>query len=337
MDLHALKITAREKFQGCCRVCPVCDGVVCAGEVPGMGGTGTGAAFKHNVQALACYQLNMRTIHQAAVPVLSRKLLGMDLAVPVLAAPIGGIALNMKGAMAEDEYCEAIVAGCRQAGVVAMTGDGPNPVVFEAGMKVLASHKGYGIPTIKPRATDVIIEMARQAATAGAPAFAVDIDAAALINMTNAGQPVGPKSVSDLAEIKKNTPIPFIVKGIMTPDEAELCVEAGVDAIVVTNHGGRSLDHTPGTAEVLPAISEAVQGKLVVLVDGGVRGGVDILKMLALGADAVLIGRPLAIAAVGGGSAGVAFMINKWAAELRTAMIMTGTVDVADVSGDIIW
>jgi isopentenyl diphosphate isomerase/L-lactate dehydrogenase-like FMN-dependent dehydrogenase len=165
----------------------------------------------------------------------------------------------------------------------------------------------------------------------------VDVDAAALINMTSAGQPVGPKSVADIRAIKQNTSIPFIVKGIMTVDDARACYEAGADALVVSNHGGRALDHTPGTAEVLPAIAEAVKGRITILVDGGIRSGSDVLKMLALGADAVLIGRPLATGAVGGGAAGVAMVLARLAAELQVAMLLTGTADVVDVPPEIIW
>lgn len=337
MDWFTVKQQAREKFRGSCRVCPVCNGIVCAGEVPGMGGLGTAASFHNNLKALAEYKLNLRTIHEVTSPKISRILFGKEMAVPVIAAAIGGIGLNMNGAMTEREYCQAVVAGCRQAGVVAMTGDGPKPEVFDSGLEALAGHPGYAIPVIKPRCTEKIIELAEQAAAAGALAFGVDIDAAALINMTNAGQPVGPKTQQDLADIKKHTTIPFIAKGIMTPDDAQRCAAAGVDAIVVTNHGGRALDHTPGTAEVLPAISEAVKGQMTILVDGGIRSGADILKLLALGADGVLVGRPLAIGAVGGGAEGVALVINKLAAELRAAMVLTGVGDVTTVPPSVLW
>jgi len=337
MDWITVKQQAREKFRGSCRVCPVCNGVACAGEVPGMGGLGTAASFRNNMEALANYKLNLRTLHQVTSPNLSRMLFGREMSVPVIAAAIGGIAMNMNGAMTEEDYCRAIVAGCRLAGVVGMTGDGPKPDVFVSGIQALKDNSGYAIPVIKPRHTEKIIELANQAAAAGALAFGVDVDAAALINMTNAGQPVGPKTQHDLETIKKHTSIPFIVKGIMTADEAERCAAAGVDAIVVTNHGGRALDHTPGTAEVLPSISKAVSGQLTILVDGGIRSGADILKMLALGADGVLVGRPLAIGAVGGGAEGVALVINKLAAELRAAMVLTGVSDIANVPPSILW
>jgi len=259
----------------------------------------------------------------------------MSLALPVLGAPIGGMDINFKGVISEADYAAAVISGCQQAGTVAMTGDGPDPAIFAAGLQ--QAHLGAFIPVIKPRDNETIIAMAKAAIQAGAKAFGVDIDAAALVNMTKAGMPVGPKTVADLAYIKQHTTIPFIVKGIMTVDEAMACYRAGVDAIVVSNHGGRALDHTPGTAEVLPYITDVLRGKITILVDGGVRSGADVLKMLALGADAVLLGRPLAIAAIGGGAAGVKILFDKLRAELQAAMILTGTASVTNVSSEILW
>jgi isopentenyl diphosphate isomerase/L-lactate dehydrogenase-like FMN-dependent dehydrogenase len=106
---------------------------------------------------------------------------------------------------------------------------------------------------------------------------------------------------------------------------------------VVSNHGGRALDGTPGTAETLPFIADTVSGQMTILVDGGIRSGADVLKMLALGADAVLLGRPLAISAVGGGAEGVAMMLNKIAGELQAAMVLTGSLDVAEISAEVLW
>lgn len=337
MDWNELRNKARENFHGICRVCRSCNGVACAGEVPGMGGAGSGASFQRNVEALAALKFNMRTVHSVNEPKLDVNLLGMHLALPVIGAPIGGMKVNVKDFISEEDYDTAVVSGCKKAGIICMTGDGAKPVVFEAGLAALKAEGGYGIPIIKPRDTDRIIELAEKAAEAGAPAFGVDIDSACSINMSNAGQPVGPKSAKELSDIKKHTSIPFIVKGIMTPDEAETCCYAGVDAIVVSNHGGRALDHLPGTAEVLPVVAEAVKGKMIILADGGIQHGGDVLKMLALGADAVLAGRYIMTAAIGGGAEGVTIAVNKMAAELRAAMIMTGTAEACDVSSEILW
>jgi isopentenyl diphosphate isomerase/L-lactate dehydrogenase-like FMN-dependent dehydrogenase len=155
--------------------------------------------------------------------------------------------------------------------------------------------------------------------------------------MAMKGQPVGPKTFAEMQEIIATTKLPFIVKGVMTADEAEAAVRAGAKAIVVSNHGGRVLDFTPGAADVLPAIADRVKGKAIIFADGGVRSGADVLKLLALGADAVLVGRPLVIAAFGGGREGVALYLNQLKGELLQAMLLTGTADVKNVSTSIIY
>lgn len=337
MEWMEIRKVAKERFHGFCRLCPVCNGGACAGEVPGMGGIGTGASFRNNVEALARWRLNLRVIHRVTDPSLQCRLFGQELAMPILAAAIGGTAFNLGSTeMTEEEYQQAVVAGCALAGSVGMTGDGPKPEFFLAGIKAIRSSQGRGIPIIKPREPQKIVELANQAAEAGCIGFGVDVDAAALVNMTRAGQPVGPRTRADLEFIKQHTKIPFIAKGIMTVDEAEACVEAGVDAIVVSNHGGRALDHTPGTAEVLPEISQAVKGRILIMADGGVRTGADVLKMLALGADLVLVGRPVTVGALGGGADGVRQVMERVAGELRTAMLLTGSASVEKISRTVL-
>jgi isopentenyl diphosphate isomerase/L-lactate dehydrogenase-like FMN-dependent dehydrogenase len=116
----------------------------------------------------------------------------------------------------------------------------------------------------------------------------------------------------------------------MTPDEAEIAVRTGCAAIVVSNHGGRVLDHTHGVAEVLPEIAKAVAGRLTVFADGAVRSGSDVLKLLALGADAVLVGRPVITGAFGGGAQGVQAVLDKMRTELIQAMLLTGVATPAE-------
>lgn len=329
MNLKEVHAAAKERFGGVCRVCRVCDGVVCAGEIPGIGGLGTGESFKANVRALARYRLNLRTIHPHSDPDLTVELFGMEFRLPVIAAPVAGARINFKDRIKEKELASCCLEGSIKAGTIGMTGDGPLPEVFDQGLQAVADAGGKGIPVIKPREQAAIIERIRRAEAAGAVAAGVDIDAAGLINMTSQGQKVGPKTVEELRELVASTRLPFILKGIMTAGEAELALRAGVYAIVVSNHGGRALDHTPGTAEVLPEIASAVKGKVKVLADGGIRSGADVLKMLALGADAVLVGRPLTIAAFGGGAEGVKLQLEQYANELKAAMILTGCPGVA--------
>ena len=332
MNMKTIRQAAREKLKGYCRVCPECNGKACAGEVPGMGGAGTGASFINNVKALAKFRLNMRTLHGAKHPDTSFKIFGQELLTPILAAPITGNNFNMGGALNEKEWAESVLQGCLTAGSLACTGDAPDPTMYLAGVEVIAGAGGRGIPFMKPRELEEVFKCLRCAEEAGALAVGMDIDAAGLVSL-----PVSPKTKEEMKTIISNTSLPFIIKGIMTADEAEMAVEVGAAALVVSNHGGRMLDHTPGTAEVLSKIAEAVSGRIPVLVDGGVRTGADVLKMLALGADAVLIGRPLITAAYGGGAEGVALAIKRMTNEMKQVMVLTGCATLSDITPDVLY
>ena len=145
------------------------------------------------------------------------------------------------------------------------------------------------------------------------------------------------KSVEELAEIVQLAERPFIVQGVMTVKGALKAKQAGAAAIVVSNHGGRVLDQCPATAEVLPEIAAALKGTGVkVLVDGGIRTGVDVFKALALGADGVLICRPFVTAVYGGGAEGVKCYIDKLAGELADTMQMCGAHTLAEITPDMV-
>lgn len=337
MDMRELRETAKKKMAGKCRVCPVCNGRACAGEVPGMGGTGTGEAFTENLRALAAWKLNMRTVHDAVQPDTSVEMFGKRLKTPVLGAPITGAAINAGDALNEWDMVSALVEGSQLAGSLGWIGDPANPAMYEDGLQAIRK-AGQGIAIIKPRMDNrEMITLFRLAEQAGAIALGTDLDGAGLITMALKGQPVGPKTKEQLAELIRATELPFIIKGIMTPDEAVMCAEAGAKAIIVSNHGGRVLDHTPGAADVLPGIVKAVKDKITILADGGVRSGVDVLKLLALGADGVLVGRPLIMGAYGGGTEGVKTVIEKYTSELKAAMILTGCRSLKEIGSQVLW
>ncbi|MBF0515219.1 MAG: alpha-hydroxy-acid oxidizing protein [Desulfovibrionaceae bacterium] len=336
MDIATIRNAAREALKGYCRVCPVCDGRACAGEVPGMGGTGTGSSFKDNLEALRRWRLNLRTLHAVKAVDVTVELFGKTLSMPILAAPMAGATYNMGGKLGEAAFIASIMRGARDAGTLGMCGDGADPGMYESGLAAIKGCDGAGAAILKPRAQEEIVARIRMAEEARALAVGMDVDGAGLVTMALKGQPVGPKTPAELAEIVAATSLPFIVKGEMTADEALIAVQAKAAAIVVSNHGGRVLDHTPGTAEVLPGIAAAVKGKTAILVDGGVRTGADVLKMLALGADAVLVGRPLIVGAFGGGAEGVALLLNKLKAELVSAMLLTGAASARAVSPNIL-
>jgi 4-hydroxymandelate oxidase len=336
MNWQEIKKIAKEKLKPYCRVCPVCNGVACAGEVPGMGGVGTGSSFKANFEALNRIKLNLLTIHDVRNPDTEIEFFGQKLSLPVMAAPITGTTYNMGGAITEDVYTQEVIAGSTMAGTVGWTGDGADPLMYGSGIDAIKKNDGKGIPIIKPRAQDEIIKRIRLAEEAGALAVGVDIDGAGLITMALKGQPVSPKSPSEIEDLVKATKLPFILKGIMTLKEAEIAYNLGVSAIVVSNHGGRILDHTPGVAEVLPEIADKLKGKITIIADGGVRSGVDVLKLLALGADAVLIGRPVVVAVFGGGREALKLYFDTIKSELKQAMLLTGVASVKNVPKEIL-
>lgn len=334
--MKEVRDNARKLMSKSCRVCPVCKGVACVGEVPGMGGLGTGASFQNNFNSLASICFNMRLLHDVLEPDTSTSVLGKKLSIPVMAAPIGGISYNMNDAIPEEDYINAIVHGCRAKGIIGCTGDGVPDTIHQSGFKVIKEAGGDAIPFIKPWDDEELFRKIELAKETDTDTIGMDIDAAGLITLRLMGRPVSPKTPEKLREIIARTGKKFILKGVMTADDAELAIEAGADAIVVSNHGGRVLDSTPGTATVLPGIAKRVAGRLTVFVDGGVRNGGDVLKMLALGADCVMIGRPFSIAAVGGLQDGVEKYIDTLTTELKQAMVMTGTPSVEKVSKDIL-
>jgi L-lactate dehydrogenase (cytochrome) len=135
----------------------------------------------------------------------------------------------------------------------------------------------------------------------------------------------------DVAWVRERWPGRLVVKGVLDPEDARRAVDAGVDGIVVSNHGGRQLDSVPSTARALPAVADAVGDEVELLADGGVRTGLDVVKMVALGARAVLIGRPWAWAVAGRGEAGVRHVISVFRADIDTALGLTGQRSIRDV------
>lgn len=337
ITMRAIQASAREKFKKICYVCKNCDGTNCASGVPGMGGAGTGESFRRNSEALKRYRVVTRLIYEAAEPDTHTELFGRRISLPVMAAPVTGSVTNLGGAIDELDYNIAVVKGCKKAGTIAFVGDGATPDKYKTGLQAIEEEDGWGIPIFKPRMDNKEIIMRIKAAEkAGAIAVGIDIDAIVFKTMAMKNQSVGPKSVSELQEIKSAAKLPFILKGIMNPYDAEMAAKAGADAIVVSNHGGRVLDQMPGSMDVLQEIVKAVGGSVKIMIDGGFRDGVDIIKAMGLGAEYILIGRPVAIAAVGIGVDGTAFYMNNIREELRKAMILTGCRSLSDITGELV-
>ena len=319
-----------------CKACPVCNGKACGNKMPGPGAKGSGTVAIRNYDKWQELCVNMDTICENKPVDTTLNIFGESFKYPIFAAPIGAMKLHYGDKYDDLEYNDILVSACADAGIAAFTGDGTNPAVMVAATKAIKGKGGKGIPTVKPWDMNTLREKLTMIQDSGSFAVAMDIDAAGLPLLKNLTPPAGSKSVEELQEIVREAKVPFILKGIMTVKGALKAKEAGAAAIVVSNHGGRVLDQCPATAEVLADIVDAVGKDMKVFVDGGIRSGVDIFKALALGADAVLIGRTYVTAVYGGAGEGVAAYTEKLASELKDTMAMCGAHSLEDISRDMV-
>lgn len=328
---------ARECIGPYCKACPVCNGVTCKNQIPGPGAKGVGDTAIRNYNKWAEIRLNMDTLCGGGQPDTSLELFGRRFRYPFFAGPVGAVNLHYSDTYTDTTYNEVLVQACAQGGIAAFTGDGVNSDVMTQATRAIAQAGGCGVPTVKPWNIETIRAKMEQVHACGCFAVAMDVDAAGLPFLKNMDPPAGCKGAEELRQIVELAQRPFIVKGVMTVAGARKAQQAGAAAIVVSNHGGRVLDQCPSTAEVLPEIAAALKGSGVkILVDGGLRSGVDIFKALALGADAVLVCRPFVTALYGGGAEGVQCYIDKLAGELVDTMQMCGAHSLAEICPEMV-
>lgn len=336
MNYQEILENARTCMGPYCKACPVCNGKACTSQMPGPGAKGTGTVAIRNYEKWQDICVNMDTICENGKADTSFEIFGRTYKAPIFAAPIGAMKLHYGDKYDDLEYNNILVPACADAGIAAFTGDGVNAAVMQGATEAIRAKDGKGIPTVKPWDVNTLQEKLELIKASGSFAVAMDIDAAGLPFLKNLTPPAGSKTTEELAEIVKAAGVPFILKGIMTVKGALKAKEAGASAIVVSNHGGRVLDQCPATAEVLEEIVQAVGKDMKIFVDGGLRSGVDIFKALALGADAVLIGRPYVTAVYGGGTEGVATYTEKLTTELADTMTMCGAHNLSEISREMV-
>jgi len=306
----------------------------------GLRGIGQGLTYLANFSALSKYKLKKRLISKHEDPVTETSFFGTKIDMPVFGAPMSGLSYvsNIK----EEDFAYNILAGCKVAGTIGYTGNTSRDYdVLHPAIIALKRVNGYGVNIFKPQSQEILIDLIKQSEEEKALAVGVDIDGAGSVNFALAGKPVFRKTIDELRELKNATRLPFIVKGVMCVEDALAAVEAGADAIGISNHGGRVLDSGLGVADVLPEIVKAVREtdngeKIVITADGGIRTGFDVVKMLALGADFVLVGRPLAREAVSSGVEGVKRILGYLRTDIKIAMIMTSCNTLEDINEGIL-
>lgn len=320
---------------------------------------------RRNIEAFEAIALHYRVLVDVASRRLATTVLGQPVALPILVAPTAFHRL----AHAEGEL--ATVAGAGDAGTIFILSTLSNTAVEE----VVAAATGpvwFQLYVYKDRgATEALV---RRVEAAGCRALVLTVDAPLLgrrerdvrngfalptglevANLHAAGYgalaPAGGESglaayVSELLDpsltwkavgwLRALTRLPIVVKGIVRPDDAARAVYEGAAGVVVSNHGGRQLDASPATIEVLRRVVDAVGGRGEVLLDGGVRRGSDVVKAIALGARAVLVGRPVLWGLAAGGRPGVAMALEILRRELDLAMALCGCPDVSRITRDLV-
>jgi len=236
---------------------------------------------------------------------------------------------NLPNIIDEEDLLRSLLYGAHESKTIGMTGGGltsnGSPLEWIS-LKILAEINGVGIPILKPQIDNKeLIKQIKEAENLGCPAVGVNIDSGSELPCWEF------KSVDVWRDIISQTKIPFIFKGILSIEDAEMAVAANASTIIISNHGGRIMDSLPPVAIVLPKIVESVGSNITILADGGIRSGEDVFKMLALGAKAVLVGRPLIHGAVMEGIKGVKMVFEKFEKELKTVMKTVGVSTVDDI------
>lgn len=344
IDMEELNMTYEELIKNSreimgtklCKSCLICDGKACRNTMPGPGAKGIGDVAIRNYESWKKIRVNMDTITDNVEVDTSLDLFGKTFKYPIFAGPVGAVNMHYGDAYNDESYNDILVRGCLEAGICAFTGDGMNPDIMKNATRIIKENEGNGIPTIKPWSMETYLEKLDLAISSNAFAVAMDVDAAGLLFLKKAVPQAGRMNTEQLKAIISKTPVPFIVKGVMSVKGALKAKEAGASAIIVSNHGGRVLDQCLATAEVLEEIVQVVDGSMKILVDGGIRSGVDIFKALALGADGVVVARPFVNALYGGKEEGIQLLSEKLGSELKDTMEMCGAKDLNGITRDMV-
>ena len=337
MTYNEILAAAKTEVGPYCKACPVCNGKACANAMPGPGCKYPGNVAARNFDKWQEICVNMDTLCPNADPDVSFELFGRSFTAPIFAAPLGAIDLHYGPKYKDPAYNSILIKAAYDYGLAAFSGDGVDPAIMKSAVQDMIQVEGVGMPTIKPWNKEAVFEKLDILNANKIFAAAMDVDGAGLPFLKAMNPNAGSKSVDEMKEIIDYADMPFIIKGIMTPNGARKAVEAGAAAIVVSNHGGRVQGGVPSTAEVLPSIVEAVKGQTVIFVDGGIRSGVDVFRALALGADAVLIGRPILPLVYAAGAEGFKVYMDKIIGELKSTMTMCGAATLKDITRDKVW
>jgi 4-hydroxymandelate oxidase len=326
------------------------------------GGSGDEHTLRWNVDAWARIRLAPHFLVDVGATDTRLRLLGHDLAAPILLAPTaahrlfhpdGEVETVRGAAAAETLYIQSTLAtvGVSEVGAAA-TGPWWFQLYIQRDRGVthdlLARAEDAGasavvltvdLPVLGARDTDhrsgfELPDGLEYANLVGLDALADELPPARRVYNARVDPTV---TWADLDRLRSVARVPLLVKGVLRPDDAVRAIDHGVDGLVVSNHGARNLDTVPATADALPRVAEAVAGRVPLLVDGGIRRGTDVAKALILGATAVLVGRPYVWGLTVDGADGVKLVVDMLRTELEMAMCLLGAPTLADLTHDLLW
>src|SRR5919108_1061755 len=301
------------------------------------GGAETKATFHRNPRAFQRYLFRQRIFHDIVDPDITVELFGHKLPLPAITAPVGSFSLIGKDAERE------VAEGTGRVGAMMFVSQAakfnpqgwrdatPSPLVFMAymnrGREEVAQYAKLAQDLLFA-AVGITMETVRPVKIGD------EVPLSTKDGKPRRGQRASPK---DIEWMKQQVQLPVIIKGIMGAEDARAAVNAGADALVVSNHGGRILDFNRAALEALPEVIDAVGGKIPVLLDSGIRSGGDIVKGLALSARAVLVGRPVAWGVGSFGARGVERVYAILAEEMQRVLVMTGVPRARDITKAILF
>jgi isopentenyl diphosphate isomerase/L-lactate dehydrogenase-like FMN-dependent dehydrogenase len=307
------------------------------------GGAGDERTLAANREGFERLRLRPRILTGVSRVSAEATVLGMPLAAPVFVAPMGGPAHDL----VHPDGVRAAAGGAADAGVGYMVsassvdtldlpgGAGRVCQVYvvdrEATARLIAEAEGLGYGAVCLTADVPVPALRRRNVRHGVARAAPGRGSVHEGGFANHASYARPATWDDVAWLRSLTGLPMLLKGVMTAQDARLAADAGVDGVVVSNHGGRQLDRALGTIEVLPEVVEAVAGRAAVLLDGGVRSSTDVALALALGADAVGIGKAVMWALAAGGRAGVAGFLRSLVTDLVRTLTLLGVGSVAEL------
>ena len=325
------------------------------------GGSDDEITLAANLAAWRDVRLLPHVLNDVSTVTHATSLLGDEMSAPVLVAPMATQRL------AHDEGEKAMARGAARTGTVMVVSTMATVTLEDIARAAPGGTRWFQFYVHRDRSLSA--DLVRRAEASGCSAVVLTVDVPVLSNrrreaehhfqlpegmtVANLDTSLESREGSGLAEytnaafdpgltpddigwIKSLVDLPVAVKGVLRPDDAARAIDAGADAVIVSNHGGRQMDGAVATAAALPAVVDGVAGRVPVLVDGGIRGGNDVFKALALGASAVLVGRPLYWALAAGGADGVAAYLERLQAELARAMALCGVRNLGEIDRSLL-